>query len=364
MITPVIEENLFTQVSKITPTQVAQPSSVSSQKKPHTRLRLNPDAPLFSNTMTTQSEPQTQGAFNSLSQMPAGFGKQGFESQQTGINKQGFDNTQFNPHNIQSNNMLFNTSNFPQNITSEQGITSSRFNMQNQAQDYKLTSTMGRAQGQMQQGAPADFIPPGLGLGGQGMQGSHGMMNYPNFPPQMFQQSSDPSSKNRGLQSENKSQIYQQEFPSKNVLEHEEHAEQVHNILPADLQFDDEFNPEEKSFPEELKFQPETGAPSILKRGRENRPANLYTAVLSGRMREDSASNSPSLQNLQNKYFSASTPRSAYEQTVDTPLSQNNDFMPDDSSNPPLSDDMIENFKLEDHLGELVDFAKTYNGSR
>jgi len=305
---------------------------------------------------STQSEQlQNQsGQFNPMSQMPPGFSKQGFE------------NPQFNPQNFQSisGNMLFNTpSNFPQNISSEQpGVTSSRFPMQNQPQEYKFPPTMGRGQGQMQQAsATGDFIPPGLGLSGQGM------MNYPNFPPQMFQgqQGGEPSLKSRGVLVENKPQTYQQDLPHKNILEpEEEQEEQGQNILPPDLKFEDEYQQEEKNYLEEPTYQTEGTAPSILKRGRENRPANLYTAVLSGRMREDSASNSPSLQNLQNKYFSASTPRSAYEQSVDTPLSQSNEFLQEDPSNPPLSEDMIENFKLEDHLGGLVEFAKTYNGSR
>lgn len=301
---------------------------------------------------TLQGQP---GQFNQMVQIPPGFGKQGFESQQSSMmGKQGFENPQFNYQQM-GGNMLFNpSSNFPQNLASEQqGVTSSRFGMQNQPQ---FPSAIGRGQG-LQANPAGDFIPPGLGLGGQGMQGGPGMVNYPNFPPQMFQQGGDPSLKGRGLPMENKPQGYQQDFQSKNLLEREEeHQEQGQSILPPDLHFDDEYHLEEKNYMEE------PTAPSILKRVKENRPANLYTAVLSGRMREDSATNSPSLQNLQNKYFSASTPRSAFEQ-IETPLSQV-DVMPEDPSNPPLSEDMIENFKLEDHLGELAEFAKTYNGSR
>ena len=29
-----------------------------------------------------------------------------------------------------------------------------------------------------------------------------------------------------------------------------------------------------------------------------------------------------------------------------------------------MSEEVMENFKLEDHLGNLVEYAKTYNGSR
>lgn len=39
-------------------------------------------------------------------------------------------------------------------------------------------------------------------------------------------------------------------------------------------------------------------------------------------------------------------------------------FPSDENQGGPITDDMIENFKLEEHIGNLVEFAKTYNGSR
>jgi len=104
----------------------------------------------------------------------------------------------------------------------------------------------------------------------------------------------------------------------------------------------------------------------------KSKKSSLYAAALK---RENSA-NSPTVlgNRVAGKVFSG----------VSTPQSQNSgngtpsySFTPRNNvENIPMhgdetpsnggqwSEDMIENFKLEDHIGNLVEFAKTYNGSR
>ncbi len=276
---------------------IQQQQQMPQQKKPHSRLQLNPNAPLFSNA---SGGPQQ--------------GQGGFEPQH-------FQNL---------------PSNFPQNMTPEQGA---QFNMQSS----QLQQQRGMQQQGQPQGGQGEFMPPGL-FGFQ--QGSQGGMNFggPKNQPQFENR------QQQGYQG-----FDEQHHDDQNILT----AEQFNEGLEANL-------PDEAGYPSEM-YQQEMGflnekgdAPAVSRK----RPSNLYTAVLSGKKREDSTPNSPSLSILQNKYFSAaSTPRSAYEQDrLDTPLSQNNEFA--DEANPPLSEDMIENFRLEEHIGELVEFAKTYNGSR
>lgn len=99
----------------------------------------------------------------------------------------------------------------------------------------------------------------------------------------------------------------------------------------------------------------------------ERKKMNLYEKTL----RKDSGNNSPSiLKSIQGKYFSGvSTPQSNMSDSETIPFTPKNDtsevtFPGDDSQGGQLTDDMIENFKLEEHVGKLVEFAKTYNGSR
>jgi len=92
---------------------------------------------------------------------------------------------------------------------------------------------------------------------------------------------------------------------------------------------------------------------------------NLYTAVLSGKFKAESTINSPALNKIHNQYFSEissgmNTP------DANTPLysSIRPSFAEPEDVSTPLTEDMIENFALEDYQGRLVEFAKTYNGSR
>lgn len=291
-------------------------SMMGPQKKLHSRLQLNPNAPLFGNA----GQLEQQGA-----QQAGHFAPQSSET-----------------------NMYFNAPGFHQNQSLEQ---------QSQFQDFNFASGFPRGQGQQQhqpqyqpqqqklmQQAPAheEMMPPGLGLMGQGARNQMNFMNYPQ--QQMFQgQQSGEMGMKGGMQFQNQ-RFEEQQGPQR------------------------EYGQEEMTYQNPDTYQPDKAPASLMERGRGNRPASLYTAVLSGRKREDSASNSPSLHNMQNRYFSAvSTPTSEYDQASNTPLGQpTNELLEgaEEESNVPLSEEMIQNFRLEDHIGSLVEFAKTYNGSR
>ena len=142
------------------------------------------------------------------------------------------------------------------------------------------------------------------------------------------------------------------------------------------------YNGEMQYAPIEIPKTPENpplqldGEAQSLNRGRiKPHVTNLYTAVLNKAKRETSLSNSPSVGKIQNQYFSnVSTPKSSTDpRPVSTmsPLSKfgrnesNADLYPEENSATiPFTDDMVENFKLEDHKGNVVNFAKTYHGSR
>ena len=92
---------------------------------------------------------------------------------------------------------------------------------------------------------------------------------------------------------------------------------------------------------------------------------NLYTAVLSGKFKAESTINSPALNKIHNQYFSEissgfNTP------DANTPLhsSMTPSFAEPEDVSTPLTEDMIENFTIEDYQGRIVEFAKSYNGSR
>ena len=110
-------------------------------------------------------------------------------------------------------------------------------------------------------------------------------------------------------------------------------------------------------------------------RGRIKGPvASLRTGGLMNNVRRDSSmSNSPSLNKIQRDFFSGvSTPRSDTDPNPiggPAPLSRFPNFdshndQEENSATLPLTEDMIENFKLEDYKGRLVEFAKSYHGSR
>lgn len=325
---PIVEENhLMQQLKQTQATPVA-----AAQKKPHTRLQLNPNAPLFG-TPSAQTEQagahqflpqgQTQGDFNKQSQQPPSksemFLPQGFQQGQQ-------SHEQPSSSSQQSQYQGFN---FIPDFSRGQGQGSQQ--PQNQYQ----------GQQQPQGPSQSEMMPPGLGIG----QGNRNQINYPYFPQQMFNQQGG-------------------EISQKNVpFRFDEQTEQ----RPGQ-QSDMNFDKGGYNLGEETQYQnPDTYQPDKNLERRGNRPPNLYTAVLSGRKMDDSATNSPSVLTMQNRFFSAApTPTSEFDQAPI--LNSPNDFLTgseeEGPANPPLSEEMVESFRLEDHLGELVEFAKTYNGSR
>ena len=263
-----------------------------------------------------------------------------------------------------------NAPGFPQNTHSEQQGPQQFGGQFSFNPSFVRGQSQGQQQQQQQQPQPQpqpqgfssnDMMPPGLGLTGQGPQN---VMNFSQYPQQMFhnQQNSDLSQKSRQPQGYPGFQNPSGSMEGHPDVQENQYQDEQHHYQEEAGQQEDMGYPVDNTYEN---YKQNKDGPSVMDRGR-NRPSSLYTSVLSGRKRENSLSNSPSLHNMQNRYFSAaSTPRSDYEH-VNTPLSQNNNdfFGNDEPANPPLSEDMIENFRLEDHVGELVEFAKSYNGSR
>ena len=325
---PIVEENhLLHQLKQTQATPV-------SQKKPHTRLQLNPNAPLFGSSTGQAEQPgahpfipqgQTQGDFNKQPQQPTSKGD------------------------------MFLPQGFQQGQSHEQPSSSAQ---QNQYQGFNFIPDFSRAQGQGSQQSQnqyqsqqqsqgpsqSEMMPPGLGIG----QGARNQMNYPYFPQQMFNQQGG-------------------DLPQKNIPFQSLRFDEQIESRPGQ-QSDINFDKGGYGLQEEIQYQnPDTYQPDKTLERRGNRPPNLYTAVLSGRKMDDSATNSPSVHNMQSRFFSAApTPTSEFDQAPI--LNSPNDFLTggseEETTNPPLSEEMVESFRLEDHLGELVEFAKTYNGSR
>jgi hypothetical protein len=100
------------------------------------------------------------------------------------------------------------------------------------------------------------------------------------------------------------------------------------------------------------------------------RKSSLYAFALK---KDSDKVNSPRMmKQIAGKYFSGvSTPQSQQsdnEAFGTTPRGSEREFdhgTPEiDGNAPQLTDDMIDNFKLEDVVGKIVEFAKSYNGSR
>lgn len=307
---PIVEENhLMQQLKQTQATPVAQ-------KKPHARLQLNPNAPLFGSS-GQQEQPaahsyipqgQTQGDYNK----PQGF-------------QQGQSHDQPSSSSQQNQYQGFN---FIPDFSRGQGQGSQQSQNQYQGQQ------------QPQGPSQSEMMPPGLGIN----QGGRNQANYPYFPQQMFSN--------------------QQGGDQKNIPFRFDEQMESRPGQQSDMNFDKGgYNVQE-----EMQYQnPDTYQPDKALERRGTRPPNLYTAVLSGRKMEDSATNSPSVHNMQSRFFSAApTPTSEFDQAPI--LNSPNDFLTggseEETANPPLSEEMVESFRLDDHLGEVVEFAKTYNGSR
>ena len=261
-------------------------------------------------------------------------------------------NTMGNPHLMERNerdptNMYFNQQGFGQNFQGEQ-------NMHNKM-----------PYGQQEINFPPGFNPnmlqnmikpPGLMTNNQNPQmNQQPFMNQPGYqgPNAGF----EISPQKKQLQIETKG-LKATNFPGGTVIGFE-------NLIPQLDFHDTPITPDRLN--EEIRSANEG------ERGRIKN-ANLYAAVLSGQKRESSNSKSPSLTKIQNKYFSGfSTPRSDNTFTPPqsntplrrlTPTGSHAELPGDDNNDQQWTDDMIENFKLENHVDNLVEFAKTYNGSR
>lgn len=390
--------------------QKSAAAAAPQQKKTHTKLQLNPNAPLFSNAGGFDPNPQAyypQG--NNPNQNPNNFpttnqafkpnqfqygginsmGNQLGNNPQVGMPNQMGNNPTGNlgnlmggnmpgnmshnmpgnmggnlgnnsikpgPGNARENPMYFNTSQYDQNFQMQQNQQPGNFNkMQGPSQEMNYPQNF---QVNQQVNMAGFAKPPGLGTPTL----PNNMINQGFLPPPMFSNSNnglnDSPNKKKSLQVDTKSGVgnFQNDtLPMSGGLSIKLDLHEA-AMTPDKLQADDDN--------------------SALERGRVKtlNPHNLYTAVLSGKQRENSLSKSPSLSKIQKKYFSGfSTPRSDNTFTPPqsntprrrhTPTGSSADIGGDDNGDQPWTEDMIENFKLDNYIDNLVEFAKTYNGSR
>jgi len=316
------------------------------QKKPHSKMALNPNAPLFSNNTTPFVEQMQQQNSNSFYpqtnvQQPnvQNPNMGGFKPQTT---QQPF-NPQFGGGTPQQQN-FFNPNVFQAGFNLDQGMGNMKVNPQlNNFQNDFTVSPNFRTN-------PSDF-PPGL-TGSQTQQGQNDFGFNNQGMNQFFPQTEKPNlSVNTNFRQNN----FQQRVNIANAVK-EGGFSDVMNIID-ESRSDRSGTPDNVGMPE--------GDPKTL--GTKN---SLYVAAL----KKDSGSgaNSPGvISRIAGKYFSGvSTPQSN--------LSQDEGYLgltPRESEKEPagfdetptnivITDDMIENFKLEDHIGNLCEFAKTYQGSR
>lgn len=322
-----------------------KPTTGSGQKKPLSKLQLNPNAPLFS---TPDLVPQQQQQQQPKMYMPPGVQN----DNQFNPNMNQNMNPNLPPHMnyFQPGPRMNNTANgfnaplFPQNFQFEQ-ILPPNINSQPNNNNFDFSNESSQSQNDMR-------MPPGLNFGFMPQSQSQQQQQQPNQPFNMNPMfSNQPVMKNgRSLYIETKAQP-PQEIPTY-IKEEEE---------PLDT-------PVEAPIKPKIVNQDESPALRI-DRAKSKGQLNLYTAVLSGKFKEGSIINSPALNKIHNHYFSEiSNPGSGINTPeANTPMYQSpktNNFNTDEVSTPQWTEDMMENFKLEDYVGRLVEFAKTYNGSR
>ena len=286
------------------------------------KINIIPDAPLFGHTIASPMlKPQVQPNFpqNVAVQQP-----QGEYVQSPGLKMNNPNN--FKPYgminqNVNNGNNYFNAPLFNQNMQFNQG-----------------QRPFGGEQDNSQNNDVA--IPPGL-------------LNNFNFDHQTYSGSQSPFYQNQ--QNPN----FEMNYPAQHKMSNDNMG---YGGFPDRPQTPDTLPDSENNTPNN--------------RGRIKGPvASLRTEVLMNNVRRDSsASNSPSLNKIQRDYFSGvSTPRSDTDPHPiggNAPMSRfpnfdtNNDGPEENSATLPLTEDMIENFKLEDYKGRLVEFAKSYHGSR
>ena len=315
-----------------------------SQSRLPNKIHLNPDAPLFasvaspglkSSSPSIFNQSKQQGAINLFPVMPNGMDMNGGYKQPPMNMKPNM------PNGFQENNpaLFFNTPLFSQNLHFGD-------DRQQPSQAIKPQPIMDSVQNN------GNFIPPGLGALINGDS---------NFQPQTFypnQQSGENYVDHRDTYEMNQPHIYNKQ------MQHENYEEGNYSI------------PDRPQTPETMPPQME-GEIQSLNRGRlKGHVTSLYTAVLNKGKRENSLSNSPSINRIQNQYFSnVSTPKSANDPNPVSSMSPLSKFVraeshndvyggDDNNANVPFTEDMVDNFKLEDHKGNVVGFAKTYHGSR
>ena len=311
----------------------------SAQKKPLSKLQLNPNAPLFStpNDKPVDLVPQQQQKM---------FLPPSVQNENGNFNPYMNQNINPNiPHNMnhfqpgpRMNNINngFNAPLFPQNFQFEQILPP---NISNQSNNFGFSSESPQNQN--------DMMPPGLNFGFMPQA-----QQQPNQPFGMNMFPNQPAMKNgRSLYIETKAQP-PQEIPTY-IKEEEE---------PLDT-------PVEAPIKPKIMNPDESPALRIDRAKSKGQHNTLYTAVLSGKFKEGSIINSPALNKIHNHYFSEiSNPGSGINTPeANTPVYQSpkaTNFNTDEVSTPQWTEDMMENFKLEDYVGRLVEFAKTYNGSR
>ncbi len=323
---PILPESLF---------NTSQDSISSLPKKSHSKLHLNPHAPLFTQFSPDPNKAHLQQGSNPANNAPP-YGQNYPAPAQN--NNQHFNqgpNNGFNgPHqnnfnNFNNGNTYFNAPLFTQTFKPEnppnQHFPPNHSGLQHQNEHVML--------------------PPGL-------VAHHKANEQDGYKPNQLNNHSNhsnvPPARNRGLHVDTKFHNY------------------VHHVIE---EANEEYQPSGPNTPNVVTSN--DGEHNYMERQKSKglNHNNLYAAVLSGRKNDGSMPNSPcpSVTKLKNQYFSGfSTPGSERAQTPTTPnlnpLSEH--LEAEDSGNVPMTEDMIENFKLEDHLGHLVEFAKTYNGSR
>ena len=332
---PILPESLF---------NTSQDSSTSARKKSHSKLHLNPNAPLFNVPNQVDQNPQAFKQQGSTQPAP-NFGQE--QNQNAFTNQNAFQNynrpTNFNTNqnNFNQSNSLFNAPLFAQTFQPNDQGPGMNYVMPPHFQNYNFQGQNPLTQHQQQ---PEHItLPPGLISLRENEEDHYA-------PPYMSQNiqtnQNQPPARNRGLHVDTKFQGYVHHVIEEANEEYQASGQNTPSIIPLN-----------------------EGDVPALEKQKSKGLNNLYAAVLSGRKNDGSMPNSPcpSVTKLKNQYFSGfSTPGSERAQTPTTPKvnALSDQFEAEESGSVPMTEDMIENFRLEDHLGRLVEFAKTYNGSR
>jgi len=245
------------------------------------------------------------------------------------FNKNQFQESQWG----KTGNNYFNAPLFPQNFPVEQNEGNYFLNQDDLSNFLPMVN-----------GKEGDPIPPGLFNFMSQNEQQNNPMNIPtNYANQQLNQQA--SKNQRSLYIETKTQPKQD---SHSFIKEEDEGVDTPDKIPSMKGFQDENG----------MLRPD--------RTKSKGQHNLYTAVLSGKFKSESIINSPALNKIHNQYFSEiSNPGSGINTPeANTPLYQNMKMEfpePHESTN---SEEVGDSFRLEEYRGHLVEFAKTFNGSR